>query len=423
MKRMKKLIAVSAALLMMLSSASVFAAEEQAAIDVTLDGPKAVQETEKSSKKQAESVKKTSDKAVLSGEYMTAGTINYSTSKKGSAELLYADGSSSYSVYSIAVKETGKLYVDVKADSGNKYGTSVVVGSFDGSTITSYEGKSGYVSPDKTETGIGYYDVKKGGTYYVGIKSSAEAYVAAQAYVVPYSTRTLPAGKTMVASGYKGNSYTDSKALFKIKPTKTGVIAVGLKEYGVSTTAGYVTLLNSKKKVISDKLWYYQGSKTSYIVFGVKKGTTYYLKATDLQGSYSYAVPYAYGISYKVKAAAYKKNLKKGKSLKLKRKGKAANMARPATGKKMNQWYKFKVPKKQKTVLKVNAANIKSGTAKLTLYCGKKKVASTSISNGYMNTLTITYGTTYGKANKGTYYAVITTSAKCSGQYAIKYAK
>lgn len=89
----------------------------------------------------------------------------------------------------------------------------------------------------------------------------------------------------------------------------------------------------------------------------------------------------------------------------------------------MKQWYKFKVPKKQKTVLKVNAANIKSGSAKLILYYGKKKIGSSTISKGYKYTFKITNGTTYGKANKGTYYAVISTSAKCSGQYKIQYSK
>lgn len=132
---------------------------------------------------------------------------------------------------------------------------------------------------------------------------------------------------------------------------------------------------------------------------------------------------YTYGTAWKNYGASYAKNLKKAKSLKLKRKGKARNMARPATGKKMVQWYKFKVPKKQKTVIKVNAANIKSGSAKLVLYAGKKKIGTATISKGYKHTFTITNGTTYGKANKGTYYAAIVTSAKCSGQYKIQYSK
>ena len=72
-------------------------------------------------------------------------------------------------------------------------------------------------------------------------------------------------------------SDASTSARFKIKATKTGYITVGIKEYGYDTSTGYVTLLNSKKKTVSGKV-YYSDSKTSpsAVVFGVKKGTTYY---------------------------------------------------------------------------------------------------------------------------------------------------
>lgn len=419
-RTLRRLFAITTAFLIILSSACVFAAE-QAGVENTVEGPKAVKEVKKTSSKKglkAEEKKAEKSKELKSGEYYTAPTRTYNTTGIGSGFDAYFDGTSAYSVYSIAVKTSGKLFVDAGNYSDNSYSVSIVVGTFDGSQIT-YYGKTAYIAPGETDTFIGGPDVKAGNTYWVGVRSSKAGYALVKPYVVSYATRSLPAGKTMLTSGRKGSAATT--ALFKIKATKTGFISVGLMEYGSSTSAGHVTLLNSKKKAISDKLWYYDASKTSYVVFGVKKGTTYYLKCNLNYGSYSNG--YTYGVAWKNYAAAYKKNLKKGKALKLKRKGKAANMARPATGKKMNQWYKFKVPKKGKTVIKVNAGNIKSGKAKMTFYYGKKKIASTTISKGAMNTITLTYGTTYGKANKGTYYAVLTTNAKCSGQYKIQYAK
>ena len=277
------------------------------------------------------------------------------------------------------------------------------------------------MSAGAAEYGIGSFDVKAGKTYYIGVQSSAAANIFVTPYVIPYSARKLNAGKTMLVCGYKSNPKTDSLAKVKIKPTKTGYITVAFKEYGYSSAYGSVTLLNSKKKAVSEKLSYSSGSSYSYVVFGVKKGATYYLKATGFQGSRDNG--YAYGIKYTIKAAALKKNTSKGKAVTLKRKAKAKTMARPATGKTMKQWYKFKVPKKQTTILQLDARKIKSGTAKITIYCGSKKVATQTVSNGYSTKYTITHSTTYGKANKGTYYAVISSNAKCNGMYKIRYVK
>lgn len=60
---------------------------------------------------------------------------------------------------------------------------------------------------------------------------------------------------------------------------------------------------------------------------------------------------------------------------------------------------------------------------KATVYCGKKKVASTTLYNGDVNTLKLTYSTSYGKAKKGTYYLKLSKSAKANGSYKIRYLK
>lgn len=398
-----KIVLIAAILVMVLGCASVFAAEEVATVKT---------ENESSGLK------------LNAGEDMSAATINYSTSKYNDSTTISTPGGDSYYRATIGVKATGKLYVDAEAYSTNAYSVSIIVGSSTdgGATVSYYTSKTGYVSPGKIERGIGCYDVKPG-TYYVLIKSSSAAKAWVSAYVVPYNTRSLKAGKVMVASGVKATSdniTAPATGMFKIKATKTGYIRVGIQEAGYSSSSAYVTLLNSKKKTVSDKLSFVTDSKYSYVVFGVKKGKTYYLKVTDASGSYT--DQYMYGVIWKSYKATYKSNTSKKKAVTLKRKAKAKKMVKPATGKKMTQWYKFKVTKKRKTVLSFDASMIKSGTVKLTLYCGKKKIGSTkTIANGEAYNYKITNSTTWYKANKGTYYVKVATSAKCSGMYKVRY--
>ena len=352
---------------------------------------------------------------------IVATSMMYNTTKRDPGEIVECAGGTKYYVCPITVSTNGKLYAAVTADGTNSRYVSAALGTFNTSTNEfTYSGRTWSLSPGESYNGIGGIDVVAGNTYYVGVQSSAYGKVNVQPYVYSYATRLLPAGLTMLTSGYKGN-YADSAALFQIKPSKTGYIRVVATEYGNSTSAGYFTLLNASKKAISDKLWYYSASKTSYVAFGVKKGATYYLKANNITG-YS-SGQYAYGIQYKVYGSALRKNTTKKKAKTLKRKAKFISTAIPANGKKGNQWYKFKVPKKQATQIRINMANVKSGKIKATVYYGKKKVASTSLVNGTTNTLKLTYSTSYGKAKKGTYYLKLSKSAKTNGSYKIRYLK
>ena len=352
--------------------------------------------------------------------YFDAKTLNYASSKPGSPKVIKTKDDGSYKWYSIGVHTSGKLYVDVGSASYNENSVSVVVSTT--KSTSGSKGSTGYVSPGTDEYGIGGVDVKAGKVYYVGIQSYSYAVAAARAYVYSYKTRTLKAGKTMIAPGYKGYSYKDSAVKYKIKPKKTGYMLVDVEEYGTGyASAGYVQLLNKKKKAVSDKLWFYEGSNTSYVVFGVKKGTTYYLKATDFSGSYDNC--YVYGIAHKIKKSPVRYNKTRRKALKLKRKGAYKKTTIPANNKSGNQWYKFRVTKKRTTKIKLDTTYIKSGTIKLTLYAGGKKIDSTTVSNGDVHTYTITHSTTWGKANRGTYYLKIHKSKKATGQYKIKYLK
>ena len=455
----KRLRLITAGLLMVsmvFTSTFAFAGESQAAdsedvnqdaIQVELNGQdvdeQAVQAEEQAIvQEQAEAdleaaAEEDSDFQVMatdSAGRIKAVALNYSNSEpsESDAEYIYCKSAGSYTYWEITAGTSGMLWFDAAPlnkktqDNYNVGYTTAQLGTYNASTgkwelSGSLAGLS--AGGDDYDTGGGI-DVKSGGKYCIAVYSSyANDGLAILPYVIPYETRTLAAGKTMIASGYTrvSGSLKDKASLFKIKPSKSGYITVSLKEYGCDTSAGYVTLLNSSKKAVSDKLWYYEGSKTSYIRFGVKKGTTYYLKVNGAVGSFS--EQYAYGIQYKVTSAAVKKNTTKKKATNLKRKAKYTAVAMPATGKKATQWYKFKVTKQRATQIKVDATNVKSGKTTITVYCGKKKIDTKTISNGYVNTYTVYNSTKPGKAKKGTYYVKISKNAKANGAIKIKYAK
>lgn len=435
-KQMKKLIAMITILTMALTVSPAFAADtdaqagarEKAAIDVTTEGPDAAAKEVQNVKKPAKApaYKQAKGYTIKSTDYLTAKTIKYASTKKGSKVNRYFPGVGSKDeyrfIYIKGIKTNGKLYVDVSANSENESGASVIVGSYNSSTekITYNTSYTGYVSPGETENGIGSKDVKKGKSYVIGIKSYDSGNYRVRAYVYSYATRTLPAGRMMLSAGYKNGS-NDSAVKYRIKPRKSGTLKVTLKEYGYTTSAGYVTLLTKNKKVASEKLWYYQGSNSSRAVFGVKKGVTYYLKVTSCAGSYN--KQYKYGVKYKITKAKYRKNTKKSRAVRLKRKGSSKSAILLGNRKSGNQWYKFRVTKKRKTVIKLNAFNIKSGTVKMTVYRGSKKVGTTTVGKGVTNSVTVTYSTTYGKANRGTYYIKVHKSKKATGTYKIRYAR
>ncbi len=431
MKKLFRTITIAAlAVMMVISCTPAFAAAEFSGVDVTTKGPAptAAEKQKPGAEKEAQAapVKTVQSAVPQAGATFTAVTMNTNKSKKADGKVLAVSGTDVYNCWSISTKAAGKLYVDVAAHSDNDASVQVVVGKFNSGTgqIT-YSGSPRYISAGSTVQGIGgdYYgvDVKAGQTWWIGVKtsSSSGAVVAATAYVVPYGIRNLKAGQVLLTSGKKGDG-KDSAALFRIKPTKSGYITVTLNEGGMDKSAGYVTLLNKNKRAVSDKLWYYQGSKYSYVVFGVRKGTTYYLRVNDCYGTSEYR--YAYAIKYTTKLATLRTNVTKRKAVNLKRKAKFISTAMPATGKKSNQWYKFRVPKKQKTVIVIDATKVKSGkNATITFYAGSSKIASSTISNGSTNTFTLTHSTTYGQANPGLYYFKITKPAKTNGAYRIRY--
>ena len=88
-------------------------------------------------------------------------------------------------------------------------------------------------------------------------------------------------------------------------------------------------------------------------------------------------------------------------------------------------WYKIYVSSKRTTQFSINTSGIKTGTIFVSVYRGSKKIGSTIEIKPYSNggTYSITYGTTYGKANSGTYYIKVVKGTKANGKYSIRYVK
>lgn len=88
-------------------------------------------------------------------------------------------------------------------------------------------------------------------------------------------------------------------------------------------------------------------------------------------------------------------------------------------------WYKIYVSSKRTTKFSINTSGIKSGTVFVSVYRGSTKIGKTLEFNTSCpaGTCTITYGTTKGKANAGTYYIKVVKGTKASGKYSIRYVK
>lgn len=368
---------------------------------------------------------------------ITAKTMLYSTTTVPKYTM-YTYAPLQYAAIPVTTTHTGWMYVDYLAEGLQHadYYENVTVGLVDEANLQLFlenpYGDFEYVeytedSFREDEEVIDRESVfmEKGDVYYfliVNWSENVSADIGVRAKLFTTAQRTLEQGTskwTTVSSVDRNNS---TKATwFKVKPNTTGVMSVSIKEYGYDGSSGYVTLYNKDKKVLSDKVWYSSTSDYYKAYFGVKKGTTYYIKVENSIGSYKYNNKI--GVKYGVTARTDRALGNKSNAKLLKRKADATNTLFVASRSKSTDWYKFKVTEKRTTLIRFDASAIKSGNIKITAYRGSKKIDSVSISPGYKGDLSLTYGTTYGKVNAGTYYLKVEKDAKTSGKYAIRYLK
>lgn len=300
--------------------------------------------------------------------------------------------------YAQAVKFSAKgtlimaASVEAVANSG-----SVEFGLYRDAALTQYVDRS-YAYPN-SDAGSRVIQIPAAGTYYIGVKATITEYSANQQYLVAVAAgyanggeRTLTSGTT-VAVGQK-NPQTQ---LFKFKATKTGYLKVQTSD------SCYISLCNSKKKALSGETL--SGYAPAY---GVKKGTTYYVKvrttSTNSDGVYNLratntAVSEKSGSS-KAKAVT----IKKGQTLK----------GTVLAGENKADWYKFKLTGKK--AVKVIMKGETNDTLKATVYQGSRSVRSM---NFYYNSKSLTLKS-IGKWPKGTYYVKIYRgNSKSSGHYSV----
>ncbi len=217
--------------------------------------------------------------------------------------------------------------------------------------------------------------------------------------------QTIKSGQTI--TNYNGR--TDHRD-YKFKATKNGKITVTHdSKYGFD-----VQILNAKKKALSEKQWCSEGTNREKCVFAVEKGKTYYIRVFPNDSTTEF-----HNFKIVEKAVKEKSGSTRKKAVLLKAKKKVEGTIVPGSNKA--DWYKIKVPKKKKVTITVTGQA--STYLNVTVYNSKgKKIGTSPFTKANEFSGQLTYGTTYGKANKGTYYIKISRDGKKdSGVYKLSW--
>lgn len=434
MKKMtNKLIAIVLAMTLVLSMSGVaFAAVDGAAVNpetaVTMEGTAAAK---------TKTVDGQAKVKLMSEEEVDALSIKTMT-KALDAEPAYDKwdlGAYEYGLATVTATTTGWIWFDYIVTGADTDGVNVYLcDSFNETTgeFTYYENASGGLYAGQTyENAAGIY-AKKGDTYYVYMETPASnsdnVVVKARAKMYSSMYRDLPVytntKQYMISSGYNKAGTGTSDLYYKVVPNKTGLMTVNLKCFTDYHTTGTVTLYNYNKKVkLSNAVQYSSASASTKAYFGVTKGKTYYLRVQNVGDTSGYYYP-CYGIKYGMTAYTdrYLPTNSKAKALTKGTKVRTLFTANNATG---TDTYKIYNPKKQTVKFTVNTQNMRSGNVTVKVYRNGKQVGATKTiyPNKISSPYTITYGTTSGKANAGTYYIKLIKGAKASGQYSIVWNK
>lgn len=270
--------------------------------------------------------------------------------------------------------------------------------------------KEMFTYSDSLKSSNGYratYRLTKG-VYYVKVRYS---YADNDHYRIKwaYNANDYTMSNNVWTTVYPGNY--DSTTYLKFKANQNGYITVTLNGADTYCDSGKITLCNSKKVAISETEWVWADSTSAskQAVFGVKKGSTYYLKLNNADGKTA--------VKYNLTKVSEKSGAKKSKAVTIKKNKNAVGTI--VAGENKSDWYKIKLTKKQ--VLKFVVSGGCSGYIKLELYYSNGKKYSTY---SYMVSDSNTKQTlkTYGKLNKGTYYVKISRyDSNSSGYYKLKW--
>lgn len=246
------------------------------------------------------------------------------------------------------------------------------------------------------------FKIPAAGTYYVGLYSDKgynttyTYYALAVAIFYNGANRELSNGK-QIAVGQKDGQTN----YFKFTAVNSGYITT----YG-DKSAGYyqVALCNSSKKALSGNT--YLGYNPTY---GVKKGTTYYIKVVssyNSSGGYTFKL-----VNNKI---SEKSGSKKSKAVTIKKS--TTKKGTIVAGSSQTDWYKFKLTSKKS--VKIYLKGHTNDQLKITVYKGSKKIGSRIF---YYSDASRTLESA-GKWSKGTYYIKIQrANSKSSGWYSLKW--
>ena len=338
----------------------------------------------------------TSVKKAAATPKTTVGYINVATYVTGSeipeAAVVPAEYRNNKYGFSQAYNAPANGTIQIAAGAEER---GVTYGLFSDPAMTSPVDGTGYASANAPTAR--FFKVPSAGTYYIGAYASGS--VSALAMTAAFANgadRTITAG-TRVTVGQK-DAQTN---YFKFKAKQTGYLMVESTDYGK------VTLCKSNKKALSN------ATSTYYApTYGVKKGTTYYIKVAV--SNYNYDGYYQLQVTNK--KITEKSGKKKSKAVTIKKK--KTKKGTIIAGSSQADWYKFKLGGKKKETLTMKGAT--NNKLKVVVYNKKgKKVSSAYSYNYYNNKLTLK---SYGKLAKGTYYIKVYRGTKTSsGWYSLSW--
>ena len=173
----------------------------------------------------------------------------------------------------------------------------------------------------------------------------------------------------------------------------------------------YVSLLNSKKQVLTGDEIETDTERKPTVYFGVKKGTYYIRTRSKASGIYS--------VKYSFTKVKEKSGAKKSKAVEIK-KGKTVKGVLIANGKLQSDWYKVTLKKKE--VLKLAVKTYNSGNIKLKIIPANTKVNIIGDTARFTSSSKTQSIKTRDKFYAGTYYLQVTTDSEdLSGYYEIKF--
>lgn len=200
--------------------------------------------------------------------------------------------------------------------------------------------------------------------------------------------------------------------LFKVTANATGYLYItDARTKGLNSGSymfGHVSLLDANQSYLSSESeGFFSNTDTStswmkYIVFGVKKGSTYYIRVNDTNSTGS-----NYNMYYNIQPVSNKSGSKKSKAKKLKKNKYTAGTI--TAGSSRSDWYKYK-KKAHKVTITFNTAET-NYKLKVTVYQkGRPVSASMYRSTNYHKFV-------YTSNKKGTIYIKISRGDSLSSGY------